>query len=91
MASVSGIVLFFLIWWVVIFTTLPFGNRRADQVTTGHAASAPARHNMPRKILATTVITIILWYPLHTAFVNFLDDARTQAYRAADQERPGTP
>lgn len=96
MEAVSGIVIFFLIWWTVIFLTLPFGNKRAENVTPGHAGSAPVRHNMGRKAIATTIITILLWYPVHTAFTGFLDKMRSDARAMseaddADQEKAPAP
>ncbi len=86
MNILSGIVLFVLIWWSVIFTTLPFGNKRASSVTPGHAGSAPVHHHMRRKVIATTLITCALWYPLHSAFVRYLDYARAQGQEMADAD-----
>lgn len=86
MYIVSGVVLFFLLWWTVIFVTLPFGNRRnvageAAQTggADGHAGSAPLNPNMRRKVIATTIITAILWYPAYRTFRAELDQLRESA------------
>ncbi len=86
MYIVSGVVLFFLLWWTVIFVTLPFGNRRnvageAAQTggVLGHAGSAPINPNMRRKVIITTIITAILWYPAYIAFRSELTALRASA------------
>ncbi len=86
MYIVSGVVLFFLLWWMVIFVTLPFGNRRNvagnivnGEPASGHAGSAPINPHMRRKLIATTVITAILWYPTYWGFRATLDHLRDSA------------
>mgnify|MGYP001013464513 CR=1 FL=1 len=86
MYIVSGVVIFFLLWWTVIFVTLPFGNARivADRAREhggrdGHASSAPLIPHMGRKVIATTMITIILWYPAYWAFRHELGILRNDA------------
>lgn len=79
MAYVSGFVLYFLVWWMVWFTVLPFGNARAEIATIGHAASAPVRPRLRAKILAATGIAALLWAPAHYGFIAVLDHARAQA------------
>jgi predicted secreted protein len=54
------IVVFVLTWWVVIFTVLPWGNRAADHVVSGHAPSAPANPRIKQKLLWTTIIAFIV-------------------------------
>jgi predicted secreted protein len=62
MDIVSGVVLFLLIWWTVVFCVLPLGNQ-AGTTQTGHAASAPARPRIGYKLLLTSVIAVVLWLP----------------------------
>lgn len=57
----SGILVFVIIWWVVIFAVLPWGARPPEQAEPGHATSAPQRPMLWRKVIATTVISCILW------------------------------
>ncbi len=100
MHIVSGVVLFFLLWWTVIFVTLPFGNRRnvagnATQTGSmdGHAGSAPLNPNMRRKIIATTIITTILWYPAYWGFRETLNNLRESARLMSieDDSKMNTP
>jgi predicted secreted protein len=57
----SGIMVFVVLWWLVIFAVLPWGVRIPDQAEPGHADSAPVRPMLGRKVLATTAITVVLW------------------------------
>lgn len=62
MSTVTAVVLFVLIWWVVLFAVLPFGTRPvadADEATGWRGA--PARPLMLRKLAATTLISAVLW------------------------------
>ena len=48
MAWAHGIIVFILIWWMVFFSVLPWGNRPAQIPETGHADSP---HYKPRLAL----------------------------------------
>lgn len=41
---------------------LPFGAKAPEEIEKGHATSAPAKPNLIRKMLITTVIAAILWF-----------------------------
>ena len=57
----TAIMLFAIIWWVVLLAVLPWGVRPPENPEPGHAPSAPDRPMMGRKVLATTVITAVIW------------------------------
>lgn len=62
MDFVSGLAVYFMLWWVVIFTVLPFGgNTPPEEIETGHATSAPANPRIKQKFIATTIISAVLW------------------------------
>lgn len=63
MGWIGGIAVYIVIWWLVIFMVLPWGVRPLDQrdIEKGHAASAPLRPHMLRKIVATTIVAAIVW------------------------------
>ena len=76
MRAFNATVLFIMIWWVVLFAVLPFGVRTID------AADNPARwHGAPerpmlwRKLLATTVVSLVVWgilvTSLHEGWIDF--------------------
>lgn len=62
MALVSGIVVFSIIWWTVLFVVLPFGVKTAEVPEKGHADSAPVQARIGRKFLITTLISIVLFF-----------------------------
>jgi len=50
-----------IIWWVVIFTVLPWGVKVPDNPEPGHATSAPEHPMLWRKAAITTVISALIW------------------------------
>ncbi len=64
MGIVSGIVLFAVIWFMVLFVTLPIGLRtQGDEgkVVEGTHESAPANFSMAKKARLVTAISAVLW------------------------------
>ena len=57
----SGLLVYVMIWWVVLFTVLPWGVKVPDEHEPGHATSAPAKPMLLRKFLVTSVIAAVLW------------------------------
>ena len=58
----GGIVVYVIVWWLVLFTVLPWGVRPPAQPEKGHATSAPARPRLLLKFMITTVIATGLWF-----------------------------
>ncbi len=74
----TGALAFGLIWWMVLFTVLPWGVRTADEVDQatepGHATSAPVRPRIILKFAVTTAIATALFAMLWVAVdLNLLD------------------
>jgi len=62
MSWLTAFVVFVLVWWTVLFAVLPFGTRPepdADPATGWRGV--PARPLMGRKLLATTLISLVVW------------------------------
>ena len=58
----TAFVLFVLIWWTVLFAVLPFGAHPVEEPDeAGGWRGAPARPMIGRKMLATTLISMVLW------------------------------
>ena len=61
MTWTTWLAIYFVVWWLVLFTTLPFGVRNAEEageeVLPGNEAGAPVKHHLGLKVLATTLIT----------------------------------
>jgi predicted secreted protein len=63
MGWTTGIAVYIVIWWVVIFMVLPWGVRTVDDsdVVKGHASSAPKRPRMLAKVIATSLLAGVVW------------------------------
>jgi predicted secreted protein len=70
MEVVSGIVLYFIIWWVVFLLMLPIGYIPQDFVEKGHASSAPKTFNFKRKAFFTTVVSCFIFTLLYGLIVS---------------------
>ena len=61
MNLVSGLMIYAVLWWLVLFMVLPFGVRtvreEGGEVGAGEATSAPAKPRIIRKMLITTLIS----------------------------------
>ena len=62
--SVGGMIaVYFVVWWTVLFITLPFGVRSQiedDSVIPGSEPGAPAQPLLRKKMLITTIVSIPL-------------------------------
>jgi predicted secreted protein len=80
MSWISGIVVYFLTWWIVLFTVLPRGVSQPDEVAPGHGTGAPVNPDLKQKFIRTTFISAIIWiinYALIRAdIINFNGIAR---------------
>ena len=60
MGWVSGIVVYFLVWWVTLFAVLPLWVTH-DPDDPGYAAGAPAQPRLPLKAAITTAVSAVIW------------------------------
>ena len=60
----TAFAIYFVVWWIVLFTTLPFGirsQREAGENIAGTDPGAPSVPRMGRKMIWTTIISAILY------------------------------
>ena len=60
----TGFAIYFVMWWIVLFLTLPFGIRSQHEdgeSSPGTDPGAPVASQMGRKLIWTTVISAILF------------------------------
>jgi predicted secreted protein len=75
MPVTTGIAIFFLIWWIVLFVVLPWGIRsqqEAGAVAPGTDPGAPALPRLRRVLLLTTLVSIVLFAACYVVYVNQL-------------------
>ena len=66
MGWASGIVVFFLIWWLTLFAVLPIGTRpnsEGDSATGWRGV--PEQPQLLRKVGITTLVTVVLWLAVY--------------------------
>lgn len=86
MNILSGFVLYALIWWTVIFLTLPFGIKAPEKPTTGHMHGAPVAANLKKKVIVTTILSFILWLGLNPLLHRELAALRDDAHQMAIED-----
>jgi len=72
----TGIMVYVIVWWLVFFTTLPFGVRPPDHVEPGHDVGAPENPRLWMKALISSVIAGMLF-----AIVYYVIDADLISFR----------
>ncbi len=63
MTVFTGIIVYVLIWWTALFAVLPIGTRPDPEgdPSSGGWRGAPEQPLLFRKVLATTVLSAVLW------------------------------
>lgn len=64
MPLVTGIAVFFVLWWLLLFVILPLdikGQHEDGDVVRGTEPGAPSHPFIKRKIIQTTILTAIVW------------------------------
>jgi len=57
----TGVLVYVIIWWLVLFMVLPWGALPPETPETGHEPGAPARPRLWRKALVTTLLAAVAW------------------------------
>ena len=61
MNVVTGLAVYFVLWWISLFMVLPWGNRPDTEIQEGNAPSAPAKPRIGLKALVTTGLAAAFW------------------------------
>lgn len=63
MGWITGVTVYVIVWWVVLFAVLPWGVEQVgeDDVARGHAHGAPRRPRLLLKMAVTTVVAAVIW------------------------------
>jgi predicted secreted protein len=67
----SGIAVYFIIWWVVLFAVLPWGIQNAHEageaIEVGNEPGAPVKPRLLLKVLITTIISALVFAVVYAA------------------------
>ena len=73
MSLAFAVAIYVVIWWIVLFAMLPIGVRTSEEagenVSPGTAESAPHLPNLLPKMVATTVVSSIVFAALYAIIV----------------------
>jgi predicted secreted protein len=79
MSITTALAIFALIWWVTLFLVLPWGIRSQHEVETdgepmapGTDPGAPAHFSLGRKLLWTTVVSVVIYAACYVVYVERL-------------------
>lgn len=61
MGLVSGVLIYFLIWWISLFVVLPMGVERNHAPEKGQDPGAPKTAGMKQKIKFNTLLAAGIW------------------------------
>ena len=84
MGPITGLSIYLVIWWVVLFTILPLGvqshHEAGLEVKDGGDPGAPVNPNIKKKFLTTTwvaaIVFVILWSVIHFKLISLPPVAR---------------
>jgi predicted secreted protein len=73
MSLITALAIYFIIWWLVLFTVLPWGAHSHHEtdadVEPGNAPSAPLRPRIALKFAITTVVSLIVFAVVYAVIV----------------------
>ena len=61
MGLVTGVAIYFVIWWITLFVVLPFGVEQNQNVKQWNDPGAPTQHRMLKKMAINTGLAFVLW------------------------------
>ena len=70
MSWATGVMVYLVIWWTILFAVLPLGVRRVENPGRGQERGAPERPELLRKAIITSIVAAVLWiafYLFHQA------------------------
>jgi predicted secreted protein len=61
MGWATGIMVYLVIWWIMLFTILPLGVRRVHNPGEGQDRGAPENPQILRKAIITSLVAAVVW------------------------------
>jgi len=62
MTAITGIAMYVVIWWIVLFAVLPFGVKPTTEPGgRGQMTGAPERPMMLKKVVWTSALAALVW------------------------------
>ena len=61
----TGVMTYVVIWWIVLFAVLPWGNKPPENPEPGHADSAPEKPRLLLKFGVTTIVSTMIFLAVY--------------------------
>jgi len=61
MGWATGLMVYIVIWWIILFAVLPLGVRRVENPGIGQDRGAPEVPQLLRKAIITSLVAAVLW------------------------------
>jgi predicted secreted protein len=65
MGWLTGTVVYILVWWVTLFAILPLWVTPSEPGELGHAAGAPQRPLLGRKLALNSLVAAVIWLGIY--------------------------
>ena len=65
MTIVTAVFIYFLVWWLMLFTILPMGVERHTEDGKGFDAGAPKFANLKKKLIINSVASAVVVLIMH--------------------------
>ncbi len=65
MGWLTGSVVYILVWWLTLFAILPLWVIPTEPGDIGHAAGAPQRPLLARKLAVTSAVAAVIWLVIY--------------------------
>ncbi len=61
MSWATGVMVYLVIWWTVLFAVLPLGVKRVENPGRGQEVGSPERPQLVRKAIITSIVAAVVW------------------------------
>ena len=61
MSWATGLMVYLVIWWTVLFAILPIGVKKVENPGRGQEPGSPERPQLLRKAVLTSIVAAVLW------------------------------
>lgn len=76
----TGIVVYLMIFWTLLFAILPWGNNAPHKIEEGMAGSAPENPRIKQKFMICAGLSVLIWLVIflliHFQVVDFFEMSR---------------
>ena len=76
MSWATGLMVYLVIWWTILFAVLPLGVRRVENPARGQDLGAPERPQLLKKAVITSLVAAALWLGFYFLHQSDLFDLR---------------